>query len=157
VSRLDEVVDEVSTVARLMLGALLLVLLFAALALVGGCDPSFPERAGQDEATRITWRATFGSTADPPGIDWREVDCTSTLGQLGITDRWTGGCVGGLFYQDPDVVEVPWLGSFHESAFAHELMHALQALRGVRDPDHLVREDWAKVAAANEALKAVGL
>ena len=121
------------------------------LALVAlGCGA---DRPGQIDAHRLVWSEVYA--ADPmgsaPPIEWREDECGGALAGV----RYDGQCYAGLYLPN-DRALVAWRGTFHESAFAHELMHALQYLHGVEDPAHL-RPEWSAVAKANEKLLAAGL
>jgi hypothetical protein len=122
---------------------------------LGGCSAERPlPIPDQARAEQVVWRDVFGETEDPPTIYWRN-DCEGPSGEAGLL--YSGECVGGVFYVGHYAAEVAWPGSFHASAFAHELMHASQFIRGVYDASHEVAEDWGRVYTANAALAAEGL
>jgi hypothetical protein len=121
------------------------------LVLLAGCGPSYPEQAGQERALPIVWTAAFQADAQPPAIEWREDDCGGPLPGV----REDGACYAGLYLRG-DHALVAWRGSFHASAYAHEMMHALQWGHGVEDPQH-TRPEWSLVDRANAALRAAGL
>ncbi len=116
-----------------------------------GCGPSFPARPGQDRALAITWTQTFAADFAAPPIDWREDVCDAGAPTAVVED---GHCYAGLF--SDGVAHVAWRGSFHQSAFAHELMHALQGDHGIFDPMHVRTADWNTVGEANQRLIAAG-
>jgi hypothetical protein len=125
--------------------------LLAAALCLAGCGPSFPAKPGQDRALAIAWNQTFAADAPPPPIDWREDSCDGGTATAVVED---GHCYAGLF--SDGVAHVAWRGSFHASAFAHELMHALQGDHGIIDPMHLRIADWNTVGEANQRLAAAG-
>ena len=86
-----------------------------------------------------------------PPVEWREDECGGPANGVRYRDR----CYAGL-YLPGDRALVAWRGSYRDSAYAHELMHALQWFRGIEDPDHL-RDEWKLVGQANESLAADGL
>lgn len=108
---------------------------------------------GQDQAVAIVWRGAFGATQDPPPIAWSELHVDA--GKATAVE-YDGQIYSGIFTPD-GVAMVAWRGSFHDSAFAHELMHALQAYENVDDPQHKRDKDWKQVKKANEALEDAGL
>jgi hypothetical protein len=118
-----------------------------------GCAPAPAERPRQTEATAIVWAGRFGGVGQAPPIEWRPDECGDGK-RRGFT--WEGKCYVGLYLRD-DRILLGWEGSFADSAFAHEMMHALQWQRGVEDPSHARAGDWALVAAADQALRDAGL
>jgi len=121
----------------------------APLLALAGCG--FPTQPEQSRAEEVVWRGTFAAPDAPPPIEWRQDECGGPLAGA----RYEGQCYAGLYLRG-DRALVAWRGSFHQSAYAHELMHALQWSRGIEDPQHL-RPEWTLVDAANRALDGDGL
>ena len=130
--------------------------LLALTLLAAGCGAQGPDETpmpGQAQALAIVWSQTFGADAAPPPIAWSElhVDAGSATAV-----EYDGQIYAGVFTPD-GVAMIAWRGTFHESAFAHELMHGLQADRGESDPGHKRDKDWKLVKKANDALEDAGL
>ena len=115
----------------------------------GGRSPMAPE--AEARALEIVWTQAFAATETPPIVEWREDDCGGDVAGV----RYQARCYSGLYLRD-DRALVAWRESFFSSAYAHELMHALQWYRGVEDPEH-ERPEWQAVDAANATLAARGL
>jgi hypothetical protein len=139
----------VSKLMRTMKSVVLLSLATSSIA----CQ-SFPQQPNQAQAAQIVWQQIFAAPAEPPLVEWHEDVCPGHQ-QGPAAVLWQEQCFAGLTL-DGDLSRVAWRGSFSQSAFAHELLHALQARRGVFDPGHTL-PDWANVPIANHALEAAGL
>jgi hypothetical protein len=121
-----------------------------------GCGAQTPQETpmpGQDQALAIVWRGAFNAAQDPPPVSWSELHVD---GGSKTAVEYDGHVYSGIFTDD-GVAMVAWRGSFHDSAFAHELMHALQSYEDVIDPDHKRDKDWKLVKKANDALEDAGL
>lgn len=128
-----------------------LVAALAATCAVAGCGaPVMPEGV-EARARGIVWDAVYAAPEAPPTVEWREDDCGGA--DPGV--RYGARCYAGLYLRD-DRALVAFRGPIHRSAYAHELMHALQWFRGIEDPDHL-RPEWTLVDRANVALASDGL
>lgn len=124
-------------------------------AVLAGCvaQPALPEQPGQPEATALVWQQVFGATLAPPPVEWREDTCPGReQGPAAVV--YGGACYAGLYLPDGTAL-VAWRGTFSASAFAHELMHAWQYVRGIEDADH-DREEWELVKEANGLLADAG-
>lgn len=126
------------------------LVLSSALLLVG-CAPAFPDQPGQARALAVVWSQSFHADYGPPPIEWREDVCDLGAPAAVVSD---GHCYAGLF--SDGIAHVAWRGSFRQSAFAHELMHALQGDHGIFDPMHVRTADWNTVGEANQRLIAAG-
>ena len=117
--------------------------------LLGACGGPI-EQPAQAEVTAIV-RRTLEAARDeaPPPVEWRRDDCGKLPGV-----REGGVCYAGLYLRG-DRALVAWRDSYHASAFAHELLHALQWQRGIDDPEHR-RDEWKLVNQANAALVVAG-
>jgi hypothetical protein len=128
-----------------------------ALALLAGCSAAPPAdetpMPGQAQALAIVWQGAFQADQAPPPIAWSELRVDAGAA---TAVEYDGRIYSGVYTAD-GVAMVAWRGSFHASAFAHELMHAWQADQGIVDPLHQRREDWQRVDAANDALVQAGL
>lgn len=117
------------------------------LLVLAGCRNYDAEMPRQDEAQAIVWfevlRAHEVPGCVPPRILWGD-DCVTRDGKPGADDGW-GRCVAGFcIISRPSVKRLVWLGSFAESAYAHEHVHAWHWCRGIEDPGHK-RVDWKTV------------
>ena len=123
-----------------------------ALAFVGaGCGGVPMPEGVEARALAIVWDTVYAAPESPPIVEWREDDC----GGVDPGVRYGSRCYAGLYLRN-DRALVAFRGPIHQSAYAHELMHALQWYRGIEDPDH-VRAEWSLVARANEALASDGM
>lgn len=114
-----------------------------------GCNGPEPQPR-QDEALQLVWVNTYGQHDAPPTIYWWKTNCPySTKDKTAVV--YNNSCYSGLTFSG-DYIEVAWRGSFYRSAFAHELMHALQLRRGYEDPDHEIKADWELEGVANVSL-----
>jgi hypothetical protein len=102
---------------------------------------AFPDQA---QAIQIVWYTTYFQTVNPPTIDWY-TDCAGPHDEPGVA--LNGTCVGGVF--EGWNIALPWVGTYHESQLAHELLHAKQALEGVYDTDHVTPEWQTLLPLAN--------
>lgn len=116
--------------------------------LLSGCGVKY--YPSQDEATRLVWFDSYGERSAPPIVYWSEETCPGTDGSKTAVVAY-GKCYSGLTF-DAWNVAVAWRGSFWQSAFAHELMHASQLRRGIQDPNHERKEDWLLEVSANNRL-----
>ena len=119
---------------------------------LGGCAQEYPQHADQARITESIWRSYGGDGVEPP-VEWREDRCPSAATDAPSAVVIDGACYAGLYLRD-DHILVAWRGSFHSSAFAHELMHAWQWEHGVDDPEHLIAADWTRAQAADATLAA---
>jgi hypothetical protein len=119
--------------------------------LLAACAPQLHQEPRQAEALQTVWEA-YGQEKTPPDIIWQQ-DCLGPHGEPGVRDG--GVCVGGMF--EGWVITLPWTGSYSSSAFAHELLHAKQALQGVYDSGHTLPEWQTLLPLANQRLEEKGL
>lgn len=140
-----------------------------------GSVPPGEQLPGQAEATAIAWHQVYQQDDAPPPIAWYRDDCPlKTLDGMwhhfgirseccdrGTYDDASGvislGAPGEAETTDPAAVHFEFSRFISASAFAHELMHARQARHGISDGDHLRREWFDIVPAANAALREAGL
>lgn len=127
-----------------------------ALALVSGCgDFTVDKNPDSDrEAVDIVWHGVYDVNEagwDPPPITW---DFTS-----GCLHENPTSCDDGLYYSGrPGYAIVEWEGSYHKSALAHELYHALLfRAEGDADGNHTMPGWKIVVPDAENALKGAGL
>lgn len=118
--------------------------------LFAGC--ALPEEPRQADAIAIVWGGVYGQTIDPPAIDWM-VNCIGPNNEPGVMSG--GVCVGGVFHGWH--IDLPWVGNYHDSAFAHELLHAKQAKQGIYDYEHTLPEWTTLLPEANDLLTNQGL
>ena len=147
----------------------------ALLLLLGGCgaedagQPVSPEatsRPGEARAFEIV-RDAFdrgmgmqGLLEDSPRVRWSDELCptraTDGTYKTAVFDG-AGRCYSGLSFEGCDL-RVAWRGSYHASAYAHEIMHCLLDRAGRPDPEHASEPSaWALVQATDEALAEAGL
>lgn len=112
------------------------------LAFISAC--SFPTIEDQEWATKIVWNEGYGSTSNPPQIEWFEQDRLNCFERDGRFIGWkpysnSDICVGGLYHDGVNLVQLahPTNFKFSNSAFAHELWHAyLKCSTGDSDNGH---------------------
>ena len=105
----------------------------------------------------IVWNQTYQATCSPPPIKWDAgAECTDATGTFPDAFEYKGSCYWGLFWPTTYTAEVVWRGSYSQSAFAHELLHAWQWCRGVIDYEHAGPEWKTLLPAANENLEVLG-
>lgn len=124
---------------------------------LGGCEliqtPKYPEQPGQLLATKIVWNSLYEESISPPPIKW-------VFGEDCLSDSIPGECFLGEYDSINNTAIVIWRGSFHDSAFAHELFHAnLETRYGKDDYNHTNSgfQPGGLVDIANEVLKNAGL
>lgn len=90
-------------------------------------NPSFPTKPDQDIATYIVWEHEYHMEGVPsPLVDWwsEKIPCPPPAGTM----------CDGAYYNNQNIAEVVWFGSFHQTAMAHEFLHA-KLLFETGDPD----------------------
>lgn len=125
-------------------------LAFVLFALSGCIDDSPMPRQG--EAQAVVWHQVLDApeTCPAPRVVWG-VDCTTDTGKPGVSDGW-GRCVAGVcFVSRPSLKVMVWLGSFAESAYMHEHVHAWHWCQGIEDAGH-TRIEWKTLEPMGRAL-----
>lgn len=116
-----------------------------------GCGANYDRIPGQDLATQLVWVDTYGQTGSPPPIEWVTqpgLNCAPDGNgkNMGFyRGRWlydpemSGQCVAGVFWTGWFITQVAIPDGFkiHETAFAHELLHAAMDNANQYDPEHL--------------------
>lgn len=154
-----------------MLRALLLLAAVHAAACAAPGTPEVSRGSDEELARTIVWYEIFAAETEPPEVVWWYETCPEvgnpdapgkpedTPGNKPDTRTAVyidGHCYSGLFRPHLWRADVAWRGSFSTSAYAHELMHAWQAERGIRDPQHK-NDEWLEVPAIDAELAAAGL
>jgi hypothetical protein len=114
------------------------------------------------EAVDLVWRGVYGRTSEAPILYWltgADLDCKGPSGTPGFA-VWGAGCVAGVAHYQ-SVVVAWWPGlALHDTALAHELLHAALLHDSDDDPTHRRPELWDKgglLERANGALSAAGM
>jgi hypothetical protein len=127
---------------------------------VAGCaapaDPVVSRGTEEIQARDIVWHELFQAEGDAPTVVWWYDTCPDHPGNPRSAVYLQGTCYSGLFREALWQADVAWRGSYSKSAYAHELMHAWQAERGIHDPDHKTAE-WRELGRINAELKKLGL
>ena len=134
--------------------------ILAAAALLPACiapaDPEVSRGAEEEEARRLVWDELLGADTAPPEVVWWYETCPSAPDDPRTAVVIGETCYSGLFRERMWRADVAWRGSYARSAYAHELLHAWQAARGIHDPDHRDPE-WLEVPRIDAALADAGL
>lgn len=137
--------------------ALLVAFGFAAVGCGGGCPE--PD-AGLRDAQIIVWDETYQATCCPPEVEFVTEMCVTPSNStvLAFPCPAAGGCCEGLYDENTGLATVEQIPGqpLHETAYAHELLHAAQWCRGVLDPGHTSDEWKTLLPAANQRLQAAG-
>lgn len=120
---------------------------------LAGCSAPPVVMPGQDTANAIVWRSVYHQTHGLPVEHW-DNNCLGPHGEQGLL--YDGTCLGGTYGLGWEI-DVAWTGKFSASAFAHELLHAKQALVGIYNYNHDDAEWMFELPAANAALMEAGL
>lgn len=101
-------------------------------------------RPRQAEAIELVWQAVYAETVAPPLIEWREDFCNPAHPEkAGVATD--GLCLSGRTFS-VDYCLIAWRGSFADSSFTHELMHARQLQDDIWDDTHSLPE-WGQMFA----------
>lgn len=127
------------------------------LGLAAGCGADASVALEMDEPTRIVWRDVYGSVFDPPAVEWKTTECPSADWRRGYAVIVDGECAFGWFFRDASDGQalVAVEQRIHESAFAHELLHAFDWRRDFNENGHQYF-DYDLVDLANAQLEAAG-
>lgn len=121
--------------------------------------PDVTRGADEARARELVWSG-FGGKGVPPRVEWvtdLEACSAKRPGELvGFTAR--GQCVAGITTYDGTFSRIAWLGSYHRSAYAHELYHSWRVQNGLDgDSQHLAPEWKGLVRDLQHKLEAEGL
>jgi len=134
------------------------MLIVLVLAGCGGAPIDLTPKPNQDHAVEIIW-GYLGAKSSLPEISWRPMtSCPNGEPGLGFDDG-EGKCVAGLYNYSGGFAIIMWMNtSFHETALAHELIHAWQFKdKGIADSTHSIVADWHQVPGINYNLQDFGL
>lgn len=133
-------------------------------ALLSACgiqDPEVQRGSAEERARVIVWHEVLASNWHAPKITWTYETCPNTPTDprtAVITYALDGSvtCYSGLFWGPFWEGAVAWRGSFSESAYVHELLHAVLWQDGTEDREHK-KEIWARENEINDRLREEGL
>lgn len=118
------------------------------------CETGKPDEC---KVLDYVWKQSLNQTKNPPPVIWSSENCQIVgSDQTRTAVNYQGQCYSGLFLAPNEYKAlVAWRGSFSSSAYTHELIHALQYLMGVYDPNH-TQPIWQVEGTINTNLKAMG-